>query len=240
MGGSLGPEDVSILFNAYSACRTRLYALGCSVRVLRDFREVVPTLEACGKDVTPFFQTRFFDFNGHNGFCHVAFAGEEPVSFYCSQLFDTGGMNYLEYHRLQLSRIYGDAYKVDHSWVCPPMEEIQGKVIYSGDALNVSGFGSAKVSLERLALIARMNLYLGLATWKDAAVCVGLARADRIRKSLGDVYGAFHRYPYATRWVNPPADRKQDDMFLFNWPSDVLYLAKIDAHGTGLTLEELD
>lgn len=237
MGGSLGPEDVSILFNAYSACRTRLYALGCSVRVLRDFREVVPTLEACGKDVTPFFQTRFFDFNGHNGFCHVAVAGDEPVSFYCSELFDTGGMTYLEYHRMQLSRIYGDAYPVDLTWTCPPMEDIKGKVIYSGDALNVSGFGSAKASLERLALIARMNLYLGLATWKDATACVGLARADRVRKSLGDVYGAFHRYPFATRWINPPPDRKQDDMFLFNWPSDVLYLAKIDAHGTGLTLE---
>ncbi|WP_422039181.1 hypothetical protein [Roseibium sp.] len=228
----MGPEDVSILFNAYSACRARLYGLGCTARVLRDFSEVIPALEKCGKDVTPFFQTRFFDFNGHNGFCHVAFADDEPVSFYCSQLFDTGAMQYLDYHRVQLSRIYGPEYPVDESWVCPPMKDIQGKVIYSGDALNVSGHGSARLSLERLALIARMNLYLGLATWQDANACVGLARADRVRKSLGDIYGAFHRYPYATRWLNPPEDRKQDDMFLFNWPSDVLYLAKIDAHET--------
>ncbi|MET1414992.1 hypothetical protein ABVF61_22150 [Roseibium sp. HPY-6] len=236
----MGPENVSTLFNAYSACRSRLYALGCSVRVLRDFSEVIPALEACGKDVTPFFQTRFFDFNGHNGFCHVAFANEEPVSFYCSQLFDTGGMNYLEYHRVQLARIYGADYEVDMSWICPPMKEIQGKVIYSGDALNVKGFGSARLALERLALIARMNLYLGLATWQEANACVGLARANRVQKSLGDIYGAFHRYPYATRWINPPEDREQDDMFLFNWPSDVLYLAKIDAHETGQPSEASD
>ncbi|MCV0427413.1 MAG: hypothetical protein K5905_18285, partial [Roseibium sp.] len=64
-------------------------------------------LETSGKEVTPFFQGRFFDFNGHNGFCHVALSKGEPISFYCSQLFDTGGMSYLEYHRAQLKRIYG-------------------------------------------------------------------------------------------------------------------------------------
>lgn len=240
MGGSLGPEDVSTLFNAYSACRARLYTLGCSVRVLRDFGEVVPLLEACGKNVTPFFHTRFFDFNGHNGFCHVALEGDEPVSFYCSQLFDTGSMTYLAYHRTQLSRLYGPEHPVDLDWVCPPMTDIQGKVIYSGDALNVSGHGSARKSLERLGLIARMNLYLGLATWKDATACLGLARADRVSKSLGGVYGAFHTYPYATRWLNPPEDRKQDDVFLFNLPRDVLYLAKIDCRETGPTSEASD
>ncbi|WP_305985228.1 hypothetical protein [Roseibium sp. MMSF_3544] len=225
-----------MLFNAYSACRAKLYALGCNVRVLRDFNDVVPALEACGKEVTPFFQNRFFDFNGHNGFCHVAFAGEEPVSFYCSQLFDTGGMTYLDYHRVQLARIYGAEYPIDTSWVCPPMRDIRGQVIYSGDALNIPGHGSARKSLERLALVARMNLYLGLATWKTTSACVGLARADRVRKSLGAIYGAFHAYPYATKWLNPPDDRKQDDMFLFNWPVDVLYLATIDAHETAPVL----
>lgn len=240
MGDFLGPEDVSILFNAYSACRSKLYDLGCTVRVLRDFNEVTPALEAFGKEVTPFFQGRFFDFNGHNGFCHVAMAKGEPVSFYCSQLFDTGALSYLEFHRAQLTRIYGPEHPIDRQWACPPMQEIQGQIIYSGDALNVPGQGSVRQSLERLALISRMNLYLGLATWKTATACVGLARAARVRKALGEVYGALHTYPYATKWHKPPIDRKQDDVFLFNWARDVLYLAKIDAHETAPTLAESD
>ncbi|MCV0429733.1 MAG: hypothetical protein K5905_30210, partial [Roseibium sp.] len=123
-------------------------------------------------------------------------------------------------------------YPIDRDWVCPPMQDIKGQIIYSGDALNVQGQGSVRQSLERLALLARMNLYLGLATWKEATACVGLARAARVRKALGEIYGALHTYPYATKWLNPPSDRMQDDVFLFNWARDVLYLAKIDAHET--------
>jgi len=236
----LGPEDIATLINAYAACRSRLLALGCSVEILNDFSEVGPLLEKSGKHVTPFFQGRFFDFNKHNGFCHVAFAGDTPVSFYCSQLFDTGGMDYLSYHRAQLARIYGSEYPVDETWVCPPMTRIRGKVVYSGDALNVPGFASARKSLERLALISRMNLYLGLVTWKGVVACLGLARADRVGKALGDVYGALHTYPYATRWRNPPPDRRQDDVFLFNSAKDVLYLARIDTRETEPETEASD
>lgn len=236
----MGPEDIATLINAYSACRTRLLALGCSVQVLNDFEEVGPLLTNAGKDVTPFFQSRFFDFNKHNGFCHVALADGEPVSFYCSQLFDTGGMDYLNYHRMQLSRIYGSEFPVDPSWVCPPMLKIKGKVIYSGDALNVPGYASARKSLERLALISRMNLYLGFVTWRAAIASVGLARADRVGKSLGEVYGALHTYPYATRWLNLPPDRRQDDMFLFNSAKDVLYLARIEVRETVSASEASD
>ncbi|WP_208993206.1 hypothetical protein [Roseibium sp. TrichSKD4] len=197
--------------------------------MLLDFQEVEPLLESCQKEVTPFFKTCFFDFNAHNGFCHAAYQDGRPVSFYCSQLFDTGGLSYLEYHRRQLERIYGPDCPIDRSWACPPMEQIVGPVIYSGDALNVPGSRSLKESMLRLRALAKMNLYASLLSWPGAQASVGLARASHVSKGLGNAYGAFHTYPYATRWIKPPSDRLQDDVFLFSWQADILYQAQIDA-----------
>lgn len=233
----MGPNDNAVLINAYSACQELLAEQGYHVGVLSDFREVNQLLRSGGKTVTPFFQNRFFDFNGHNGFCHVAMLDGAPVSFYCSQVFDTGSMNYLQYHRTQLMRIYGEEHDIDEAWVCRPMTEIKGKVIYSGDALNVEEARNTKNSLKRLQVLAKMNLYLGLLTWPDVSASVGLARGRHVALGLGFRYAAYHSYPYATRWITPPSDRKQDDAFLFSKRDDILYQAQIDACGFDLALE---
>ncbi len=224
----MGPDQLAVLANAYAFCRGELKRQGYSVGILTDFTQISPLLEASGKTVTPFFQSRFFDFNGDNGFCHLASENGHPISFYCSQVFDTGRQTYLEYHRTQLERIYGPEHQVDGSWDCRGMEAIRGRVIYSGDAMTVPGSRSVKGSLQRLQLLAKMNLYLGLSTWHDVTASVGLARAKDVSRGLGAHYGAYHIYPQATRWIDPPADRKQDDMFLFSWADDILYQARLD------------
>lgn len=228
----MGPKLIARLGAAYETCHRQLREQGFSVEVLDDFAEIERELADRSKEVTPLFQTKFFDFNGHNGFCHVLTKDGKPLSYYCSQLVDTGVKNYLDYHRMQLHRIYPEN-TVDRSWECPPMAGLSGLLMYSGEALNVPGSRTMQGSLSRLSLLARMNLYLGLKAWPGITASVGLARAAHVSRGLGEIYGARHSYPFATRWIEPPPDRRQDDAFLFSLTDDILYLAEIDARGLG-------
>lgn len=236
---NLGPKEIADLSIAYSRCMAQLEGQGCRVGVIHDFSRVAEILEERGKEVTPFFQPKFFDFTGHNGFCHIAEIDGDPATFCCSQVFDTGNLSYLEFHRAQLRRVYGDPYPIDTSWTCPPMSTIKGRVIYNGDAFNSLTY-RGRNSLRRMTLLARMNLYLSLLSWPDLQASVALAKADHVSKGLGWCYSMAHIYPFATKWINIPPGRRQDDVFLFNSAQDILYHAQVDVISGNTVSEETD
>lgn len=228
----MGPNSIAILSRAYAQCMIRLNDMGFTVTVLHDFEEVSAVLRKAGKSATLQFNTKLFDFNGCNGFCHLVEKDGEPVSTFCSQLMDTGLKNLQEFHWMQLDRLYpAEDSMIDRTWSCPPMTKLTGPLMYSGDACNPVGARTTRSSLERLRLVAKLNLFLGLISWQTIRASVGLARAADVRRGLGAVYGAYHTCPFATRWRQLPDDRRQDDVFLFSHSADILHQAEIEVRG---------
>ncbi|WP_156884435.1 hypothetical protein [Stappia stellulata] len=224
---TIGPLKTDVFARARDILSARLNEMDLEYRVDVDFRAIVHNIEASGKHVTEHFQLQHFEFNREDSFCLTLLHEGRPVVFYCSQVFDTGDMSFLEHHRNRLARFYRPYGEdlLDETWSCKPMEEIRGRVCYSGEALTAESFRSTGKSRRALALGAQISLFLSMMSWAPDW-SVGLARDKHVRLGLGYIYGACRQYPLATIWHDPAPGRMQDDAFLVSSRADALYLAE--------------
>ncbi|SDU06569.1 hypothetical protein [Stappia sp. ES.058] len=224
---TIGPLKTDAFARARDILAKKLHAMDLDYRVDVDFHDIVRNIETCGKHVTEHFQLQHFEFNRENGFCLTLLHQGRPVVFYCSQVFETGDMTFLEHHRNRLARLYRSVGHdlLDDTWSCKPMEEIRGRVSYSGEALTVEAFRSTGKSRRALALGAQISLFLSMMSWAPDW-SVGLARDKHVRLGLGYIYGACRQYPLATIWHEAVPGRMQDDAFLVSSREDALYLAE--------------
>ncbi|MCA1240917.1 hypothetical protein LC092_00550 [Stappia stellulata] len=224
---TIGPLKTDVFARARDILARKLHEMDLEYRVDVDFRDIVQSIEKAGKHVTEHFQFEHFEFNRENGFCLTLLHEGKPVVFYCSQVFETGDMSFLEHHRNKLTRLYRSVGQdlLDETWSCRPMQEIRGRVCYSGEALTAEEFRSTGKSRRALAHGAQMALFLSMMSWAPDW-SVGLARDKHVRLGLGYIYGACRQYPLATIWHDPAPGRQQDDAFLVSSREDALYLAE--------------
>gem|GEM_PF-1556501 len=214
--------------NAFTVVMSEITMAGYGYRVETDFAKVRREIESAGKELTPFFWTNYYDFNGKNAFCVVLEKDGQGLAYLCSQKMDLGARSLETAYIQRLEAIYShdSAAKLDPTWTCEPLRDITGPIAYSGDAVTHGDLRTLGNSKRYLAAISKLSLYLTLSTWSDVNWIVGTIRERDMSRGLGWLYGAARCYPMAERWLTLPEKRLANYAVLASSRQDVLWSAK--------------
>ncbi|MFN3252620.1 hypothetical protein [Roseibium album] len=222
------PEQNAVIMTAYAQVSKEIKDGGCSWRIEKDFEKVREEIEAAGKELTPFFWTNYFDFNGQNAFCLVLEKDGQGLSYICIQRFELGSRTLEQAYLQRLKSIYAHdrEAKLDSSWTCEPLQEVTGTIAYSGDAVTHGDLRSLGKSRHFLSAISKLSLYLALITWSEIGWIVGTINEKDIGRGLGWLYGGARCYPMAERWEVLPEKRRANYAVVLSSRRDVLWNAR--------------
>ena len=228
----LSVSDRELLHNAFYKTAAKIASLGFEYDILTDFKKVRTDIGAAGKELMPFFWEAYFQPNEQNGFCFVLKKDGIGIAYICTRLVDCGSINFNDYYTSILRAIYShdpDA-ELDPDWACTPMQRINGKVAYSGDAVVHKDYRSMVRSAKVFGLISKLSLYFSVMMWSDINWVVGTISERDVSRGLAWYYGATSVYPMAEKWLTLPKGRLANYAFAVSSRDDVLYCAKAAIH----------
>lgn len=224
------PGQHATFISAFCLMDKELRDAGYDWRIGTDFELARHEIGYAGKELTPFFWTENFDFNGENAFYLALEKDGEGQAFICTQLFELGRRSFSDAYVQRLKAIFShdSAARLDTSWRCDPMDEVTGTVAYSGDVVTRKDLRLGGKSRRYLSNLAKIALCHTMTYWNHVDWVVGSIEDHDVSRGLGWLYGANRCYQMAEKWDVLPEGRNANYALVASSRKELLYNARAE------------